>query len=177
MAELRDRLQSALGSGYRVERELGGGGMSRVFLAEEVELARKVVVKVLPPEMAAGVNADRFRREIQLAARLQHPHVVPLLTAGAQGDLLYYVMPFIKGESLRAKLAREGELPVGEAARILRDVSDALAYAHSEGVVHRDIKPDNVMISGNHALVTDFGVAKAVSESTGGSHLTSLGVA
>jgi tetratricopeptide (TPR) repeat protein len=177
MAELRDRLQIALGSAYRVEKELGGGGMSRVFLAEEVELARKVVIKVLPPEMSAGVNVDRFRREIQLAARLQHPHVVPLLTAGASGDLLYYVMPFIKGESLRAKLAREGELPVGEAARILRDVSDALAYAHGEGVVHRDIKPDNVMISGNHALVTDFGVAKAVSESTGGSHLTSLGVA
>ncbi|HEX9580531.1 MAG TPA: protein kinase, partial [Gemmatimonadales bacterium] len=105
--DLRDRLQSALGAGYRVEKELGGGGMSRVFLAEEVELGRKVVIKVLPPEMGAGVNVDRFRREIQLAARLQHPHIVPLLTAGASGDLLYYVMPFIEGESLRAKLARE----------------------------------------------------------------------
>ncbi|HXV85434.1 MAG TPA: protein kinase [Gemmatimonadales bacterium] len=176
-SDLQSRLQSAVGATYAIQKELGGGGMSRVFLADEVELGRQVVIKVLPPEMAAGVNVDRFRREIQLAARLQHPHVVPLLTAGAQGDLLYYVMPFIKGESLRAKLAREGELPVGEAARILRDVTDALAHAHSEGVVHRDIKPDNVMISGNHALVTDFGVAKAVSESTGGSHLTSLGVA
>jgi serine/threonine-protein kinase len=127
--------------------------------------------------MAAGVNVERFQREIQLAAKLQHPHVVPLLTAGARGDLLYYVMPFIKGESLRAKLAREGELPVGEALRILKDVADALAYAHDEGVVHRDIKPDNVLLSGNHAVVTDFGVAKAVSASTGESSLTSLGVA
>ncbi len=151
--------------------------MSRVFLADEVRLARKVVIKVLPPEMGAGVNVERFEREIRLAAKLQHPHVVPLLTAGAEGDLLYYVMLFIKGESLRAKLAREGELPVGESVRILRDVTDALAYAHEEGVVHRDIKPDNVLLSGNHAVVTDFGVAKAVSASTGESSLTSLGVA
>ncbi|HET9515823.1 MAG TPA: protein kinase, partial [Gemmatimonadales bacterium] len=151
--------------------------MSRVFLAEEVGLQRQVVVKVLPPEMAAGVNQDRFRREIQLAARLQHPHIVPLLTAGSAGDILYYVMPYIKGESLRAKLAREGELPVAEAARILREVTDALSYAHDEGVVHRDIKPDNVMIAGEHALVTDFGVAKAVTDSTGGTSLTSLGMA
>ena len=151
--------------------------MSRVFLAEEIGLQRQVVVKVLPPEMAAGVNQDRFRREIQLAARLQHPHIVPLLTAGSAGDILYYVMPFIKGESLRAKLAREGELPVVEAARILREVTDALSYAHEEGVVHRDIKPDNVLISGEHALVTDFGVAKAVSDSTGAGSLTSLGMA
>jgi tetratricopeptide (TPR) repeat protein len=177
VADLQDRLQAALGPGYRVERELGGGGMSRVFLAEEVELGRQVVIKLLPPEMAAGVNVERFRREIQLAAKLQHPHIVPLLSAGASGDLLYYVMPFIKGESLRAKLSREGELPVGEAARILRDVADALAYAHGEGVVHRDIKPDNVLLSGQHAVVTDFGVAKAVSASTGESSLTSLGVA
>ncbi|HEX9164697.1 MAG TPA: protein kinase, partial [Gemmatimonadales bacterium] len=171
------RLQAALGTAYRLERELGGGGMSRVFLAEEVRLGRKVVVKVLPPEMGAGVNVDRFEREIQLAARLQHPHIVPLLTAGSEGDLLYYVMPYIEGESLRAKLAREGELPVREAVQILREVLDALRYAHSERVVHRDIKPDNVMLSRGHALVTDFGVAKAVSESTGESSLTSLGVA
>ncbi len=177
MADLRDRLETVVGGTYRVERELGGGGMSRVFLADEVRLGRQVVIKVLPPDMAAGVNVERFEREIQLAAKLQHPHVVPLLTAGAEGDLLYYVMPFIRGESLRAKLAREGELPIGEAARILRDVADALAYAHREGVVHRDIKPDNVLISDNHAVVTDFGVAKAVSASTGESSLTSLGVA
>ncbi len=151
--------------------------MSRVFLAEEARLSRQVVVKVLPPETSAGVNAERFEREIQLAARLQHPHIVPLLTAGASGDLLYYVMPFIAGESLRVKLSREGELPIPEAVRILREVVDALAYAHRNGVVHRDIKPDNVLLSEGHAVVTDFGVAKAVSASSGSSSLTSLGVA
>ncbi|HXV85266.1 MAG TPA: serine/threonine-protein kinase, partial [Gemmatimonadales bacterium] len=177
-SELQFRLQAAVGATYAIQKELGGGGMSRVFLAEETELGRKVVIKVLPPEMGAGVNVDRFRREIQLAAKLQHPHIVQLLTAGAAGDLLYYIMPFIPGESLRAKLGREGELPIGEAARILREVVDALAYAHRNGVVHRDIKPDNVLLSEGHAVVTDFGVAKAVSESTGGgSSLTSLGVA
>jgi tetratricopeptide (TPR) repeat protein/tRNA A-37 threonylcarbamoyl transferase component Bud32 len=178
LTDFTQRLSDAIGSDYRIDRELGGGGMSRVFLAEDVKLSRKVVVKVLPPETAASVNQDRFRREIQLAARLQHPHVVPLLTANASGDLLWYVMPYIEGESLRAKLAREGELPVGEAVRLLREVTDALAYAHEQGVVHRDIKPDNVMVSRGHALVTDFGVAKAVSESAGtASGLTSLGVA
>ena len=150
--------------------------MSRVFLAEETRLSRQVVIKVLPPEMGAGVNAERFEREIRLAARLQHPHIVPLLTAGASGDLLYYIMPFIAGESLRAKLGREGELPVAEVARILREVTDALAYAHRNGVVHRDIKPENILMSEGHAVVTDFGVAKAVSASSGSS-LTSLGVA
>ncbi len=178
MSALPDRLQAALGDTYRIEKELGGGGMSRVFLAEEVALGRQVVIKVLPPEMAADVSQERFNREIQLAAKLQHPHVVPLLTAGADGDLLYYVMPYIKGESLRVKLAREGELPVGEALRILREVTDALAYAHRNGVVHRDIKPDNVLLSEGHAVVTDFGVAKAVSASSGSSSsLTSLGIA
>src|SRR5881397_2157345 len=151
--------------------------MSRVFVAQEVRLGRQVVVKVLPPALAAGVSADRFEREIQLAARLQHPHIVPLLTAGSAGDLLYYVMPHIEGESLRARLAHEHELPIGDAVRILRDVCDALAYAHGQGIVHRDVKPDNVLFSGKHALVTDFGVAKAVAESTGKGTLTSLGVA
>jgi len=151
--------------------------MSRVFLAEEVRLGRQVVIKLLPPEMGAAVNVERFEREIQLAARLQHPHIVPLLTAGANGDLLYYVMPFISGESLRVKLAREGELPIAEAVRILREVVDALSYAHRNGVVHRDIKPDNILLSEGHAVVTDFGVAKAVSVSSGRSSLTSLGVA
>src|SRR6267143_5881700 len=174
---LQDRLQAALGESYRVERELGGGGMSRVFLAQEVRLGRQVVVKVLPPELAAGVSAERFEREIRLAAALQHPHIVPLLTAGSQGDLLYYVMPHIAGESLRARIAHERELPVGDTLRILRDVCDALAYAHGHGIVHRDVKPDNVLLSGKHALVTDFGVAKAVSNSTGAATLTSLGMA
>jgi tetratricopeptide (TPR) repeat protein len=151
--------------------------MSRVFLAEETRLGRQVVIKVLPPDMGAGVNVERFEREIQLAARLQHPHIVPLLTAAASGDLLYYIMPYIAGESLRAKLAREGELPVAEAVKILREVVDALSYAHRNNVVHRDIKPDNVLLSDGHAVVTDFGVAKAVSSSSGKSSLTSLGVA
>jgi serine/threonine-protein kinase len=177
--ELATRLQSVLGDAYRVERELGGGGMSRVFLAEELRLGRKVVIKVLPPEMGAGVNTERFEREIQLAARLQHPHIVPLLTAGAQGDLLYYVMPYIQGESLRVKLARDGELPVADALQVLREVVQALAYAHRHGVVHRDIKPDNVLLADGYAVVADFGVAKAVSASSGGGgdSLTSIGVA
>src|SRR3989442_499153 len=177
MLDLRDRLQSALGTAYRIDKELGGGGMSRVFLAEEARLGRQVVVKVLPPELAAGVSAGRFEREIRLAAALQHPHIVPLLTAGSQGDMLSYGMPHIAGESLRARIAHERELPVGDTVRILRDVSDALAYAHGHGIVHRDVKPDNVLLSGKHALVTDFGVAKAVSSSTGSGTLTSLGMA
>ena len=178
MAELTERLQAAVGDTYRIERELGGGGMSRVFLAEEPALGRRVVIKVLPPDMAAGVNRDRFQREIQLAARLQHPHIVQLLAAGSRDDLLWYVMPFIDGESLRVRLAKQSELPVKEVVRILREVTDALSYAHEQGVVHRDIKPDNILLAGKHALVTDFGVAKAVSESTaGGSSLTSLGLA
>ncbi|HUR93481.1 MAG TPA: protein kinase [Gemmatimonadales bacterium] len=175
--DLEQRLQAAVGEQYRILKELGGGGMSRVFLVEEVRLGRQVVLKLLPPEMGAAVNVERFEREIQLAARLQHPHIVPLLTAGASGDLLYYVMPFISGESLRVKLAREGELPVLESVRILREVVDALAYAHRNGVVHRDIKPDNILLSEGHAVITDFGVAKAVSASSGGTSLTSLGVA
>jgi Tol biopolymer transport system component len=177
MSELRDRLQTTLGGGYRVTEELAGGGMSRVFVAEETELGRAVVVKVLPPDLGAGLNVDRFRREIQLAARLQHPHIVPLLSAGSRDGLLYYTMPLIEGETLRARLARSGELPIPEALRVLRDVADALEYAHTHGVVHRDIKPENVLISGHHALVTDFGVSKALSSATGEQSLTSIGVA
>jgi serine/threonine-protein kinase len=162
---------------YAVERELGGGGMSRVFLAEEIALHRRVVVKVLPQEMAAGVSMERFKREIMLAARLQHPHIVPLLSAGDSDGLPYLTMPFVDGESLRERLARSGELPVGEAVRVLRDVADALLFAHEHGIVHRDIKPENVLLSGNHALVADFGVAKAVSDAAPGHTLTSVGMA
>jgi serine/threonine-protein kinase len=162
-----------------LERELGGGGMSRVFVAEETALGRKVVIKVLPPETAAQVSLERFKREILLAAKLQHPHIVPLLSAGVSDGLPYFTMPFVEGESLRVRLARHGELPVNDAIRILREIASALAYAHEHGIVHRDIKPDNVLLSGGSAMVTDFGVAKALSASSnaelGGG--TSIGVA
>jgi serine/threonine protein kinase len=179
-SSLQDQLQRALGNTYLLERELGGGGMSRVFVALEPALGRKVVVKVLLPELAAAVNVERFRREIQLAAQLQHPHIVPLLSAGEAEGLPYFIMPFVTGESLRTRVAREGEFPIAETVRILRDVVSALAYAHASGVIHRDVKPDNVLLSGGVAVVTDFGVAKAVSASadaTGTTGLTSLGVA
>jgi serine/threonine protein kinase/Tol biopolymer transport system component len=175
--DLDEQLQAALGPGYQVAHELTGGGMSRVFVIRELELDRKLVAKVLPPELAVGVSIDRFRREIQLAAKLQHPHIVPLLSAGAREGLLYYTMPFIEGQSLRARVSRERELPVDEAVRILRDVTDALSYAHEHGVVHRDIKPDNVLLSGHHALVTDFGVSKALATATGAATLTDIGIA
>jgi serine/threonine-protein kinase len=182
MSDLETRLQEILAPAYRIDRELGGAGMSRVFVATETELDRQVVIKVLPPDLSAGINTERFRREIQLAARLQHPHIVQLLTAGARDGLLYYTMPFIPGENLRSRLTRVGELPVTEATKLLREVADALSYAHSQGVVHRDIKPENILISGNHALVTDFGVSKALSSATSehpteGPTLTSLGIA
>ncbi|MCL4214452.1 MAG: serine/threonine protein kinase [Gemmatimonadales bacterium] len=177
MPDFSATLQSALGPGYALERELTGGGMSRVFLATDTALTRKVVVKVLPPELAAGVNHDRFRREIQVAAQLQHPHIVPLLSAGEQGALIWYTMPYISGESLREALARRQAFTVREVVRILHDVADALSYAHGLGVIHRDIKPGNVLVLGNHALVTDFGVAKAISASMPTSGFTSAGMA
>jgi TolB-like protein/Tfp pilus assembly protein PilF len=177
--DLRDQLQRTLGTAYSIERELGGG-MSCVFAAEERALGRKVVVKVLPPELSSAISVERFRREITVAARLEHPHIVPLLTAGEAGELLYYTMPFVEGESLRARLAREGALPVREVVRVLREVADALAYAHRHGVVHRDIKPANVLLSDGHARVTDFGVAKALSTAAGAGRVgpvTATGVA
>ena len=175
--DLRGELAAALEGRYRIERELGGGAMSRVFLAEEVELGRRVVIKVLPPELAATVSGERFRREIQLAARLQHPHIVPLLTAEAGGRLLYYTMPLVAGESLRERLLREGALPVADASRIWRDVLDALAYAHARGVVHRDVKPGNILLDERHALVADFGIAGAIEAAAGEAEATSPGLA
>ncbi len=177
-AGLRDRIQAALGDTYRLQRELGGGGMSRVFVAHETALGRTVALKVLSPELAAGISIERFNREIQVAARLQHPHVVPVHSAGAVDGLPYYTMPFVEGESLRARLAKDGALPLRDVTAILRDVARALEYAHGQGVVHRDIKPDNVLMAGSSATVTDFGIAKAISASrteARGATLTSVG--
>ncbi|HSA57611.1 MAG TPA: protein kinase [Gemmatimonadaceae bacterium] len=161
-ADLRERLQISLGAAYTVEDELGGGGMSRVFVALDAQLGRKVVVKILSPELAAGVNSQRFKREIRVVASLQQANIVPLLAAGETGGLPFYTMPFVEGRSLRDRLARESPLPIPEAVSILRDVARALTYAHERGVVHRDIKPENVLLSGEAAVVTDFGIAKAL---------------
>src|SRR3989442_14897236 len=175
LAELLQRLQSALGDAYTVERELGGGGMSRLFLATEASLPRQVVIKLLPPEFASEVSAARFKQEIEVAAHLQHPNILPVLSAGAKDDLLFYVMPFVSGESLRHRLTREGKLPVADAVRILHEVADALAHAHAEGVIHRDIKPENILLLGGHAVLTDFGVARAIVEAQSGGRPTGTG--
>ena len=172
-----ERLRAALADRYVIERELGAGGMATVYLAEDLRHHRKVAVKVLRPELARVLGPERFLREIEIAAGLTHAHILPVHDSGEAGGFLYYVMPYIEGETLRTRLAREGELPVSEAVRILRDVIDALASAHKRGVVHRDIKPDNVLLAENHGYVTDFGVAKAVSEATGRQQLTTVGVA
>ncbi len=162
--DLATRIAAALADRYRIERELGQGGMATVYLAEDLKHRRRVAVKVLRPELAESIGGARFLREIEIAAQLTHPHILPLHDSGEAGGFLYYVMPYVDGEPLRAKLSREGALPPADAARYLREVADALAYAHAHGVVHRDIKPENVMISGRHAMVMDFGIAKAVSE-------------
>src|SRR5215217_9388269 len=151
--------------------------MATVYLARDLRHERLVALKVLRPELAATLGPERFLREIKLAARLQHPHILPVHDSGEASGFLYYTMPYVEGESLRARLSRQGELPIHDAVKILLEVTDALAYAHERGVVHRDIKPDNVLLSGRHALVTDFGVAKAVSEATGRQALTTAGVA
>jgi eukaryotic-like serine/threonine-protein kinase len=173
----RDELQAALSPAYTIQRELTGGGMSRVFVALEHALGRTVVVKVLKPELGVGVNRERFRREIMLAAQLQHPHIVPVLSAGEHGDLLWYTMPFVEGVSLRDSLTHVGKLSPRTVTRVLHDVLDALAYAHRRGVIHRDIKPGNILHHGSHSLVTDFGVAKALSASLPHSGTTSVGIA
>ena len=166
---LAEQIRETLGSSFTVERELGGGGMSKVFVAYDQTLERRVVVKILAPELMADVNAERFRREVLVVAGLQHPHIVPVLSAGDIGGRPYLVMPFVEGESLRTRIARGGPMRVVDAVSVLRDVARALAYAHERGIVHRDIKPDNVLLAGypvegrvTTAVVADFGVAKAL---------------
>ncbi|HUG27862.1 MAG TPA: protein kinase [Gemmatimonadales bacterium] len=161
-ASMFDQLQSHLSDSYRLERELGGGGMSRVFLATDTSLERPVVIKVLTPLATGEVSAARFRREILVSSKLQHPLIVPLLAAGQAGDLLYYTMPYVEGESLRERVDREGALPLADVIAILRDLLSALVYAHGRGIVHRDIKPENIMLSGGQAVILDFGVARAL---------------
>ncbi len=158
------RVEQALAPAFRVERHLGSGGTGLVFLARDLKHERAVAIKVLRPEIAGCLGDDRFLREIRITARLNHPHVLTLIDSGRANGLVYYVMPYVDGESLRERLQREHRLPVSDAARILRDVADALAAAHHLGVVHRDVKPENVLLTGRHALVTDFGVAKALYE-------------
>jgi eukaryotic-like serine/threonine-protein kinase len=177
VSEIPTGLADALRDRYRFVRELGSGGMGSVYLAEDLKHHRKVAVKVLHPHLAASLGTDRFLREIEVAAQLQHPAILTLHDSGQADGYIYYIMPFVEGESLRVRLARQHELSVEESARILYEVLDALAYAHERGVIHRDIKPDNIMLSGRHALLVDFGVAKAVNESAGPSFVTTTGMA
>lgn len=174
--DIRARLQQALGDAYELQHELAPGGMARLFLAVERSLDRKVVVKLLPPELASEVSIARFQREIGLTAHLQHPHILPILSAGANAGLLYYITPYVDGESLRHRMSRESRLPVRDALRLLREIADALAYAHARGVIHRDVKPENILLQGEHALLADFGVARAIDSATVDQRLTGTGM-
>jgi eukaryotic-like serine/threonine-protein kinase len=176
MSDAVSRLTAALADRYRIERELGAGGMATVYLAQDLKHQRRVAIKVLRPELAAAIGADRFLREITTTASLRHPHILPLYDSGAAGDTLFYVMPFVDGESLRDRLKREKQLPLDDALQIAREVADALSYAHSRGIVHRDIKPENIMLEAGHAVVADFGIAKAISTASGDT-LTQTGMA
>ena len=172
---LQDRLQSALGASCRIERELGGGGMSHVFVANDELQQRRVVVKVLSPELAGTVDGERFRREIHILTLLHHPGIVPVLGSGPAGPLVYYTMPMIDGDSLRTVLHRERQLPIEKAVRYATEVADALAYAHEHNIVHRDIKPDNILIDGDRAVVMDFGISRAIERSADIDSLTASG--
>jgi serine/threonine-protein kinase len=153
------KVTAALVGRYKVEKVIGEGGMATVYLATDQKHKRKVAVKVMRPELAATLGAERFLREVEIAGQLSHPHILPMYDSGESEGLLYYVMPFVPGETLREKLQRDGALPVEEALRLAREVAEALAYAHRQGIVHRDIKPANILLSEGHALVADFGIA------------------
>ncbi len=170
-----ERLTAALADRYRIERELGAGGMATVYLAHDLRHARDVAIKVLHPDLGAALGGDRFLTEIRTTARLQHPHILPLLDSGDADGLLFYVMPLVTGETLRARLEREQQLPVADAVQIAREVADALSHAHALGVIHRDIKPENILLQGGHAVVADFGIALAV-QSAGGQRMTQTGL-
>lgn len=172
--ELLDRVREALGDRYGVDREVGRGGMASVFLAEERHPLRQVAIKVLDPRLATGIARERFLREVQFASRLTHPNIVPIFAAGEADGLLYYVMPYIRGHTLRTRLTREGKLTIEDVVQIASEVADALDYAHNLGVVHRDIKPENIMLEAGHAVVVDFGIARALS-AAGGADLTLAG--
>jgi len=176
MPDLLDRLKTALADRYAIERELGAGGMATVYLAEDLKHHRPVAVKVLRPELAAVVGAERFLREIEVTANLHHPHILPLYDSGEADGFLYYVMPYVEGESLRDRLNREKQLPLNDALQFAREVADALSYAHSHDVIHRDIKPENILLEAGHAVIADFGIARAVT-AAGGEKLTETGLA
>ncbi len=175
MSSSMERFAAALASQYRIDRELGQGGMATVYLAEDVRHRRKVALKVLHPELSAVLGPERFLKEIELTASLQHPHILPLFDSGSSEGQLFYVMPFVEGETLRSRLERERQLPVAEALQIAREVADVLQYAHERGVIHRDIKPENILLQGGHALVADFGIALAVQQA-GGQRMTQTGL-
>jgi len=176
MSETIDLLKTALSDRYVIEHELGAGGMATVYLAEDLKHHRKVAVKVLRPELAAAIGPERFLREITITAQLNHPHILPLLDSGEEDGFLYYVMPYMQGESLRDRLNREKQLSVGDAVKLAVEVADALNSAHKRGVVHRDIKPENILIEDGHAVVADFGIARAI-DAAGSEQLTETGLA
>jgi len=169
------RLTTALSDRYTVTRELGAGGMATVYLAHDIKHGRDVAIKVLHPDLGAALGGERFLAEIRTTARLQHPHILPLLDSGEADTLLYYVMPLVRGETLRTRLERERQLPIVDAVRIAREVADALQHAHAQGIIHRDIKPENILLQDGHALVADFGIALAV-QSAGGARMTQTGL-
>jgi len=188
MTDQLERLKTALADRYAIERELGAGGMATVYLSEDLKHHRKVAVKVLRPELAESLGAERFLREIEVTAKLNHPHILPLLDSGTAEEqlsdrppvrlsaFLFYVMPYVEGETLRDRLNREGQLPIDDALQITKEVAAALSDAHSQGLIHRDIKPENVLLSAGEAVVADFGIARAVS-AAGGERLTETGLA